>query len=90
VRSVVRRDWGLRPSVDHQLVDRLLAIGAIAAPVATVFLAWLLERRDRRRDQARQKLEIHETRLDRHAVEIRHTQKQTSVEPFYRDSESEL
>lgn len=29
-------------------------------------------------------------RLDRHGVEIRHTQKETKVEPFYKDSENEL
>ena len=36
-----------------------------------------------RRDNAQNEREAAKKRLDKHAVEIRHTQRETDVEPFY-------
>lgn len=70
----------------HEYVDWALTVGIIAA---TVFAAYVSHRLSKR-DQAEKDVEKHKQRLNRHAVEIRHTQKEAGIEPFYPDSENDL
>ena len=68
---------------------RLTDVGSLSewllaafAAFATIGSSYLLIRSGRR-DNAQNEREAAKKRLDKHAVEIRHTQRETKVEPFY-------
>ena len=73
--------------MDHNSVDFVRDV--LSAIVAGLFLlsvsAYIAHRR-----LTKQRLEEHDERLSRHAVEIRHTQKEANIDPFYKDSENDL
>ena len=57
------------------------ALAAFAA-LATLGASYLLIRSGRR-DRAQDEREANKDRLDKHAVEIRHIQREAKIEPFY-------
>ena len=56
----------------------LAAFAALAVVGASYLSIWAV-RRDREQDEQKKTTK----RIDRHAVEIRHTQRETKVDPFY-------
>lgn len=80
--QAVRDATELNVAIDHDTVDQLLGIGAIASPVVAGLFVFLVERLSRGRDGHFAELAKQGDQVKKHTTEIRHLQHSTHTEPF--------
>jgi hypothetical protein len=69
-------------ALEHDTVDVLLAVGAIASPVIGGIMVFFVARMFSKRDGSQQELAKQGDRLNRHCIEIRNIQRCTKIDPF--------
>ncbi len=69
-------------ALEHDTVDVLLAVGAIASPIVGGIMVFFVARMFSRRDSAHQELAKQGDRLNSHTNEIRNIHRVSKIEPF--------